>query len=704
MKKRIAALAMACVMVLGTVAAAAGVEKTITVSPMALTVDGQSVTPQKSDGTAAEVFSYEGATYAPVRYLSELLGLQVEWDRNDPSTAKLSTASNYTYADTIAWDGAYDVVVVGFGGAGAVAAKTAADENANVLVVEKAPMGEEGGNTRLCGQFLAYGNDDYDATLAYYKALQGNRDYNEASLEVYAKGIAGMKTLMAESFGTDPGKWMDWSIIPLLASMSPEYPELPGSDKIALCTVIPGTGDQHLWKLLRQSVVDRADKIDVWFESPAVHLIQDPESKTIIGVQVEREGKTLNIRANNGVVMACGGFENNPEMVETYLGLPASAAIGTLYNTGDGHRMAMEVGADMWHMDVYEGDGIGYFGGMSFLVEEGQRAISAHGQGGAYGPAVANGSVMLLAADGSRYLREDENMRHGHIYQGGTWDNPKRPTRSFLFFDEAQVQLIRETLPQEALDSMVSASTLAELAEKTGMDADILSQTISDFNRSVKNGRDEKFDRSVDTMRAVAGKGPYYAIELIPAILNTQGGARRNENAEILGNNGEPIPHLYSAGEFGGITSFMYQGGGNMAECIIFGQIAGKNAAAEKEALPACKVQRKVVSTPQYTIGVENDIISEGPDVTLGSNEYLGVSHNAMGGDLYVKVTLDSGKIAKVEVLDNKETAGIGDKAIAALPDAIVKAGSTEVDNVSGATITSQAIKEAVTDALSQVN
>lgn len=129
MKKRIAALTMACVMVLGTVAAAVGVEKTITVSPMTLTVDGQSVTPTKSDGSAAEVFAYEGAAYAPVRYLCELLGVRVDWDKNDPSAAKLSTTADYTYADTIPWDGQYDVVVVGFGGAGAVAAKTAADEN-----------------------------------------------------------------------------------------------------------------------------------------------------------------------------------------------------------------------------------------------------------------------------------------------------------------------------------------------------------------------------------------------------------------------------------------------------------------------------------------------------------------------------------------------------------------------------------------------
>ena len=89
MKKRIAALSMALVMGLGTVALAAGVEKTITVTPMGMTVNGQAVTPLKSDGTAAEVFAYDGATYVPLRYLSELLGIEVEWDPTAPNTAKL---------------------------------------------------------------------------------------------------------------------------------------------------------------------------------------------------------------------------------------------------------------------------------------------------------------------------------------------------------------------------------------------------------------------------------------------------------------------------------------------------------------------------------------------------------------------------------------------------------------------------------------
>ena len=89
MKKRITALALAIFMVMGTVAVAAGTEKSITVTPMGLNINGQAVTPTKSDGTPAEVFAYNGATYVPLRYLSELLGIEVEWDKNDPNTAKL---------------------------------------------------------------------------------------------------------------------------------------------------------------------------------------------------------------------------------------------------------------------------------------------------------------------------------------------------------------------------------------------------------------------------------------------------------------------------------------------------------------------------------------------------------------------------------------------------------------------------------------
>ena len=77
-------------------------------------------------------------------------------------------------------------------------------------------------------------------------------------------------------------------------------------------------------------------------------------------------------------------------------------------------------------------------------------------------------------------------------------------------------------------------------------------------------------------------EGPFYALEIGPTMLNTQGGAKRNEKAEVLDVNGNPIPHLYSAGEMGALFADMYNGGGNLGECVAFGRIAGANAAAAK--------------------------------------------------------------------------------------------------------------------------
>ena len=693
MKKRITALALACVMVVGTVAAAAGVEKNISVTPMDLTVNGQTVTPTKSDGTPAEVFAYEGATYAPVRYLSELLGLQVEWDKNDPNTAKLSTATNYTYADTIAWDGQYDVVVIGFGGAGATAAATAANEGASVLLLEKAPEGEEGGNTRVAGQLFAYGNEDEEATYEHYKALFGQHEIEDTMLRTYTNAIAHIYDFVSELTGIDKSGFYDWTGS-AIASVSPEYPEFPHSDKISINTLHDAYFDGFLWKTLRGLVTDRADKIDVWFESPAVHLIQDPDTKTILGVQTQREGKTLNIRATNGVVMTCGGFENNPEMVANYLGLTSYNPIGGLYNTGDGITMALEVNADLWHMEAYEG--LGFLGGSSIAVPQGERTMFSSDYNFA-----ASASIMV-AEDGNRLLDESEGTRHGHIQLGNVWVNIRRPLKSYVICTEAVYKAAeaKGTILSNAIN-IQHASSIAELAKLIDIDPDALTATVKRYNEYAKEGHDPEFGRTAESMKPIDGNS-FYAVEVHANVLNTQGGAKRNEKAEVLDTAGNPIPHLYSAGEFGGITAFQYQGGGNLAECMIFGDIAGRNAAAQKEPLPAYQNRLKTVSPMTYTPGKVSDLGGNGPDVSLSTNEYLGVSHNAMGGDLHVKVTLDNGKITKVEVLDNKETPGIGTKAIEAIPDAIVKANSVEVDNVSTATITSKAIKEAVADALSQ--
>jgi aspartate oxidase len=111
-----------------------------------------------------------------------------------------------------------------------------------------------------------------------------------------------------------------------------------------------GWFDAALWKLLRQKVLDRKEKIDVWYEARATHLIQDTVSKVIKGVQIEKLGQKINVLARRGVLLTTGGFENNKEMIQNYLAAPKLAPLGTIYNKGDGISMAQEVGAKMWHM------------------------------------------------------------------------------------------------------------------------------------------------------------------------------------------------------------------------------------------------------------------------------------------------------------------------------------------------------------------
>ncbi|MDR1429473.1 MAG: FAD-binding protein, partial [Spirochaetaceae bacterium] len=258
------------------------------------------------------------------------------------------SSSQVAYVDTIPWDAEFDVVVIGFGGAGASASIAAAEAGARVLLTEKAPLGHEGGNSRYSYQLVRnYGT--YEAGVAYVKAESAGFDHmTDEIIDFIVRGSM-------ENSG-----WLkSVGLAPVNRVMKPlgEYPEFPGADQVFMDLVTDEslTSEKPYWANLRKGVVDRQDKISVWFEAPAKHLIQDPFTKTIVGVQIEKGGQMLNVRAKNGVVMACGGFENNETMIEYYTQRERLYPMGTLYNTGDGIRMALEAGADLWHMNALSG-------------------------------------------------------------------------------------------------------------------------------------------------------------------------------------------------------------------------------------------------------------------------------------------------------------------------------------------------------------
>ena len=619
------------------------------------------------------------------------------------STAAPAEKKEFTLADTVRWDAQYDVVVMGMGAAGMVAAKTAADNGAKVVIVEKCEEGKAGGNTKVCGQLFAYANGDKDAAKSYYTALAGGRDIEPEIIDAISEGVANMADILADEFGFNKDEYMDWTGVNVvgtnMGAMSPEYPEMPGHEKMALWTTHAGASDGYLYQGLKQNVTDRVDAIDVWYSSPAKSLIQDPVTKTVVGVSVERDGKEMNIRALNGVCICTGGFECNKEMVQHYLNVINYAPRGGQFNTGDGIKMAQAVGADLWHMDCYEG--LFGLGSVTYPVEEGIPCdmIATLAQN-----AVNTGAAILVGTDGDRFVNESETVRHGHLYENGIWENPTFPEKVWYIIDETQKGEIEAAgaMPEEQLAKLTAYDSIDALAEGIGVDKDRLTKTIKNYNSFANNGEDYKCGREAQYMRAFDGK-KYYAMYMVSGLLNTQGGPKRSANAEVLDTQGNPIPHLYSAGECGGITVCMYQGGTNIAECITFGRIAGKNAAAVKDALPTYTVEA-VESAPAQP-GDIDDLVGEEETYETADNQYIGKAQG-MDDEIVVRVTVDDGKISQVEVLKQNETEGIGVPATEQLPEKFVGLDTEEainaVDGISGATITSNALKQAVVNALLQ--
>ncbi|MBR5559882.1 MAG: FAD-binding protein [Clostridia bacterium] len=611
-----------------------------------------------------------------------------------------SAEETYTYADTIKWDAQYDVVALGMGFAGMTAAMYAADAGASVLVAEKMSEALAGGNSKVAGQLFAYGAGDYEATNKYYHQLAGGRQVPEEMLQVIINGVTNMWDKLKDwLFDGDDSQFMNWTGVPIIGEMSPEYPEFEGSDKISLCTTHMGVSDSFLYSTVKAKMLERKDKIDVWFESPAVELIQDPATKTVLGVKIERKGEVRNVRALNGVVVATGGFECDRQMVQEYLNMVNYAPIGGQFNTGDGIKMCQAVGAQLWHMYAYEG-GFGV-NSCGYAVEPGSAAVQAVTL--AYN-SMSTGAMVIVGTEGERFGNESEIPRHGHLYDNGIWENPHYPNKIHMIFDQTQLDQMKAdgTIREEFVATLISAATIEELSDKIGTVKERLVDTIESFNFFAENGKDYNKGRKAEYMRKFDGT-MYYAMPMNGLILNTQGGPKRNPNAEVLDMDGNPIPHLYSAGEMGGITSCMYQGGTNIDECFIFGEIAGKNAAAAKEALPAYTAAAKVESNP-LTLGMDTDVGAE-KTYEAGENQFVGTGKGMMG-DVAVRVTMADGKISVVEVLEQNETPAIAGPALEQLPGKFVGCATAEeidaVDGISGATLTSNALKTAVKAALAQ--
>lgn len=607
----------------------------------------------------------------------------------------------------IKWDKIYDVVVLGFGGAGASAARFAADNGAKVLLVDKAPEGHEGGNTRYSGQNVGY-TPDPEKFRIYYKALAQGFNIDEDVEDTVIDGLSNMKKYFKKYLEVEPfvfGEHPDDNPLTHTADnqTTATHPDFPGASSSELMTVHNGMFDSALWTVLRQRVVDRADNIDVWFHSPAVHVLQTPD-KTVVGVQIKRKGKIRNIGAKNGVVLSTGGFSNSKIKIQDFIGEQHLAPVGTLYNTGDGIDLAEEVGARLWHMTTYNSAGI--VGDLTLPVKEGERSI--------FQPAdidakeMYTGSVFTVGDDGTRYCREDIFSIEGWFYDHGQWRTPHAPIKPYVIFDQKQYEKISKIdhVPyQNALKNfLIKADNLKDLAKKIDVDPETLRETVDKFNSYAENGFDQDFRRDPKTLEIFDTDGPVYALPMVQSIAQTHGGPKRNGKAEIVDPSNNPIPHLYGAGELGSNIVRIYQGGENLADCLIFGKLAGENAAKAKNDDKYGVFKEDADATTGASVKADSDLgtdLKKDYDFEVGKNQYLGISSAGMGNDIVVRITVDDDlNLQKVEVLQESESEDYGKRAIKALPKVMVDKNTYDVDAVSGASSSSRAMKEAVKNAL----
>jgi succinate dehydrogenase/fumarate reductase flavoprotein subunit len=490
----------------------------------------------------------------------------------------------------------FDVIVIGFGYAGAIAAIEAHDAGASVLMLEKQP---DPGGISVCSAGGLRIAKSAEAAYAYLAATNAGTA-PEPVLRRLAEGMIGLadyvKRLAAPT-----------RAVVSVRDHVANYP-FPGSDTFGFLYIeeVPGfdpagefpgvrgaANGARLFKVVLEEV-RRRNGIKVRLATPAQRLLRDRTG--VAGVVAN--GRVM--RARCGVVLACGGFEGDAEMQRQFWQIKPVLSAAVRSNTGDGIRMAQEIGAGLWHMWHFHGS-------------YGFRHPDPHYPFGIRlkrlpdwvpGRGLREDVVMswiLVDRHGRRFMNEydpymqDTGSRPFEAFDPVLQDYPRIPSILIVdadgrkryplaaptWHDAAVAERWRGTSPADMDDAILTeAATIASLAGAAGLDPAALAATVSDWNAACAKGKDAAFGRPPGSMLPIATP-PFYAARVWPVVSNTQGGPVHDAEQRVLDALGQPIPRLYAAGECGSLFGHLYISGGNLAECFVGGRIAGRAAAAE---------------------------------------------------------------------------------------------------------------------------
>ncbi len=451
-----------------------------------------------------------------------------------------------------------DVVIIGGGGAGLAAAVSANENGATVIVVEK--MSRLGGNTILSGgAFNAVDPDRQEA--------QGIEDSVENHFkQTYEGGDKQGNPVLIQTLVENAYSAVVW-----LEGLGMEFKDqvftvLGGMWPRAHKPTTPlGTGFISTY----QNYIDTHEGIEVLLDTEALELII--EDGRVTGVKAESLEGDVILHANNGVILATGGFSANQEMLEKYNEIwPTLEGIKTTNHpgaTGDGIVMAEEVGANLIGMSAIQllpmGDPV--TGSLSGNIEQGvENRIFVNIDGNRFVDEGQRRDVMTKA------LFEQEETKMWVVLDAKNYPTPETTNN----FNETIEGLIEQ-------GRAFKGDTLEELAAQIGVDPANLIKAVEEFNAAVDSGKADAFgrtlfDKKIDTP-------PYYAGARVPTVHHTMGGVEINELTQVIDATGAIIPGLYAAGEVtGGIHGANRLGGNALADVTVFGRIAGESAALKR--------------------------------------------------------------------------------------------------------------------------
>ena len=482
------------------------------------------------------------------------------------------------------------VIVVGAGNAAFAAAVAAAEQGARVTMLERAPQDEAGGNTRFTAgamRFAYRGVDDL-------RRLMPNLTDEEVARTDFG-------AYPEERFFEDMGRVTDYRTDPdlceLLVRRSRDTLLWMGEKGIAFnpiwgrqaflvdgrftfwggLTVEASGGGPGL--VTGWSRVAAQMGIDIRYGARALALIADDDG--VKGVRVRQDGRTREQLAD-AVVLAAGGFEANVEWRTRYLGpgWDTAKVRGARFNTGDGLRMALEIGA----MAAGQWSGCHAVGWERNAPEFGDLAVGDGFQKHSYPFGV------MLNANGERFVDEGADFRNYTYAKYGRVILAQPGQFAWQIFDARVRHLLRDEYRIRQV-TKVTADTIEALVEKLeGVDAARALETIRTFNAAVRT--DVPFDPNVKDGRRAEGvsppksnwanpldQTPFEAYAVTCGITFTFGGLRIDRRAQVLDQDQAPIPGLYAAGEMvGGLFYDNYPGGSGLTSGAVFGRIAGASA------------------------------------------------------------------------------------------------------------------------------